>query len=95
MSLRVVFDTNVLVGAILSMGGKPFRCLNLARIGLIKSVTCEEILKEFQNVLIRTFDYPAKQALLAFEEVRKFSEIIKITGMLKIINKHPEIVFSY
>ena len=49
-SLRVVFDTNVLVSAI-GFGGKPWDCLVLAFVGDIEMVTAEAAIAEFERVL--------------------------------------------
>lgn len=85
----VVFDTNILIGSLLSLTGKPFRCVRLAKTGVIESVTCEEILREFSNVLVRTFDFPLQPASLAADEIRKISRIVKIANTLKVITNHP------
>ncbi|MBM3239328.1 PIN domain-containing protein [Candidatus Poribacteria bacterium] len=57
MQWIVVFDTNILISALLSLRGSPFRCLALAKEGIIQSVTCQEILYEFQGKLEVKFDY--------------------------------------
>ena len=49
-SLRVVFDTNVLVSAI-GFGGKPWDCLVLAFVGDIEMVTAEAAIAELERVL--------------------------------------------
>lgn len=55
MKYTVVFDTNILLSALLSPTGNPFRCLALAKIGQIASVTCQEILDEFAEKLLLKF----------------------------------------
>ena len=49
-SLRVAFDTNVLVSAI-GFGGKPWDCLVLAFVGDVDMVTVEAAIAEFERVL--------------------------------------------
>lgn len=44
MQYVAVFDTNILLSALLSTNGNPFRCLALAKIKQVESVTCQEIL---------------------------------------------------
>ena len=51
----VVSDTNVLISAILSSRGPPFRCLALAKTRAIQSVACREILAEFADQLFVKF----------------------------------------
>jgi len=58
----VVFDTNILIAALLSTNGNPFRCLALARIGQVESVTCQEILDEFAEKLIVKFKFSQDMA---------------------------------
>lgn len=49
-SLRVVFDTNVLVSAI-GFGGKPWNCLVLAFVGDVEMITADAAIAEFERVL--------------------------------------------
>lgn len=86
----VVFDTNVLISATISKKGKPHRCLRLAETGKIQSVTCGEILEEFQEKLQLKFEYSQERAVAVVEEVKSFSRIVAITGSLKVISADPE-----
>lgn len=67
----VVFDTNILLSALLSLRGNPFRCLPLAKVGMIHSVTCQEILDEFVEKLQIKFAYAPQRAQAASDEVLK------------------------
>ena len=49
-SLRVVFDTNVLVSAI-GFGGKPWNCLVLAFVADVEMITGDAAIAEFERVL--------------------------------------------
>jgi uncharacterized protein len=85
MQYIVVFDTNILISALLSLNGNPFRCLALAKIGQIESVTCQEILNEFAEKLLLKFKFSEERANAAVEEVRKFSRIVEISATLKAV----------
>jgi predicted nucleic acid-binding protein len=85
-----VFDTNILISALLSLRGNPFRCLTLARIGIVQSVTCQEILDEFQEKLQGKFAYTLQRARAAADEVRKFSQLVSITNSLKVVSTDPD-----
>lgn len=37
MALVVVFDTNILISALLSLRGTPFQCVNLARLRIVQA----------------------------------------------------------
>jgi len=81
----IVFDTNILLSALLSTNGNPFRCLALAKIGQIESVTCQEILDEFAEKLLAKFKFSEEMTQVAVEEVRKFSRVVEISGTLRTV----------
>ena len=85
-----VFDTNILLSALLSLRGNPFRCLALAKTGTVQSVTCQEILDEFQEKLEVKFDYTSQRARAAADEVRKFSRLVRITNTLDVVSADPD-----
>lgn len=85
MHYIAVFDTNILLSALLSTNGKPFRCLALAKIGQVESVTCQEILDEFAEKLLVKFKFSEEMTQLAVKEVRDFSRLIEISGTLKVV----------
>jgi putative PIN family toxin of toxin-antitoxin system len=85
-----VFDTNILISALLSTSGNPFRCLALAKIGQIESVTCQEILNEFAEKLVIKFKFSQEMAQAAAEEVCSFSRLVKISSELKAVSADPD-----
>lgn len=86
----VVFDTNILLPALLSLRGNPFRCLALAKTGAVQSVTCEEILNEFQGKLETKFGYAPQYARAAADEVRNCSKVVAITRTLRVVTADPD-----
>jgi len=85
-----VFDTNVLISALLSTTSNPFRCLALARMGQVESVTCREILNEFSEKLIVKFKFSQEKAQAAVEEVRNFSRLVEISTELSVVSADPD-----
>jgi len=81
----VVFDTNILISALFSQTGSPFRSLALAKIGQIESVTCQEIVDEFAEKLLVKFKFSEDKAQSAVDEILSFSRIVEISGMLKAV----------
>lgn len=76
--LRVLFDTNVLVSAVLR-GGVPGRILEAARDGSVTGVVSLHILGEFRDVLTRPrlgVDTTLADALA--EEVAGFCEVVAV-----------------
>jgi uncharacterized protein len=85
MQYVVVFDTNILISALLSLSGNPSRCLALAKIGQVESVTCKEILDEFSEKLLLKFKFSEEMAQAAVEEVCRFSRVVEISTILKAV----------
>jgi uncharacterized protein len=90
MPYVVVFDTNILLSALLSTNGNPFRCLALARIGQVVSVTCQEILDEFAEKLLFKFKFSEEMTQAAVMEVCEFSHLVEISGTLKAVPVDPD-----
>jgi putative PIN family toxin of toxin-antitoxin system len=90
MQYIAVFDTNILLSALLSTNGNPFRCLALAKIGQVESVTCQEILDEFAEKLLVKFKFSQEMAQAAVDEVSRFSRLIEISGTLKAVPNDPD-----
>ena len=86
---RVVFDTNVLFSGI-GWRGSPYVCLQMSREGKIKSVTCLEILSEFNEKLKPKMGLTTAEAARAVAEILSFSELVKIENKLKVIHADPD-----
>ena len=76
MRYRVVLDTNVLISAIFSKQSPPFQCLMLAKLGDIESVTCQEILAEFTEKLLRKFKFSQEMTKETVGAVRQVSRVV-------------------
>ncbi len=90
MRYVAVFDTNILISALLSTSGNPFRCLALAKIGRIESVTCQEILDEFAEKLVLKFKFSQEMAQAAVEEIRSCSRLVEISTTLEAVPDDPD-----
>ena len=90
MKYNVVFDTNILISALFSETGSPFRALALAKIGQIESVTCQEIMDEFLEKLLLKFKFSEDKAHSAIDEILSFSRIVEISGTLKAVPNDPD-----
>jgi len=86
----VVFDTNILISALFSQTGSPFRALALAKIGQIESVTCQEIIDEFAEKLLLKFKFSEDKAQSAVDEILSFSRMVEISGTLKAVPNDPD-----
>ena len=85
MKYIVVFDTNILISALFSQTGSPFRSLALAKIGQIESVTCQEIIDEFAEKLLLKFKFSEDKTQFAVGEILSFSRMVEISGTLKAV----------
>jgi len=89
MTYIAVFDTNILFSGF-GWRGNPFHCLQLAREGKVLSLTCREILAEFEEKLRLKRNMPAIHAARAVTEVLSFSQMVTITNTLKIVTDDPD-----
>jgi uncharacterized protein len=64
--------------------------LGTRRIGVIRSVTCEEILREFREKLLEKFGYTEQRAEEATNEVRMISRLVSITNTLRAVPADPD-----
>ncbi|MBI1923558.1 putative toxin-antitoxin system toxin component, PIN family [Candidatus Poribacteria bacterium] len=88
MTYIVVFDTNILFSGF-GWRGSPFHCLQLARRGKVVSVTCREILAEFEAKLRLKRNMSALHAARAVTEVLSFSRLVTITNTLRVVAADP------
>lgn len=86
--LKVVFDTNVYISAII-FGGAPFLCLEAARSGEIELFTSKEILLELTNKLETKFLHSKTDIERVLTRLAKFVKIISPTERLTIIEADP------
>lgn len=90
MKYIVVFDTNILLSALFSQTGSPFRALALAKIGLIESVTCQEIMDEFAEKLLLKFKFSEEKIQSTLDEIISFSRLVEISRTLKAVPNDPD-----
>jgi len=81
----VVIDTNILLSGLLWPRGNPHRCLILAKVGTIDSVTCEEILREFHEKLVDKFQFDVPRAVAARDEWRQASRFVGLTQRVQAV----------
>ncbi len=87
--IRAVFDTNIWVSA-LRKQGNPYRCVLLVALGVVVSVTCDELLDELRQVLLVKFKFPQELVERHIAAIRSLSEVVAITGQLKVVSDDPE-----
>lgn len=90
MKYSAVFDTNILLSALFSQNGNPFRALALAKIGQIESITCQEIVDEFAEKLLLKFKFSEEKTQSAVDEVLSFSRLVEISKTLKAVPNDPD-----
>lgn len=82
MSIRAVFDTNVILSATV-FGGKPAECLAAARTRSITGLTCEAILLEVRNKLAVRFGYSDSKVHELMLDFARTLNIIDVPGALQ------------
>ena len=76
MILRVVFDTNVFLSAIL-FGGKPRECLEAAENAQVHGITSQLILTELETKLMVKFHLSAQDASDEVMRLVKYLEVVE------------------
>jgi putative PIN family toxin of toxin-antitoxin system len=85
----VVFDTNVLLSG-LGWRGSPYRCLELARTGQIKAITCQELLDELLEKLEQKLNFTDSQITDTLSDLLSFLQVVKISNTINVIITDPD-----
>lgn len=88
MSRIVVFDTNIVLSAI-GWKGKPYECVQLARRGVVASVTCRELLEELADKLRAKLIFSDEQTLSVLADLLTFQRVVEISGQLEAVPADP------
>ena len=88
--MRVVFDTNVLVSALLSPQNFPAMAVKIARSGGVQSLTSHELLDEFHGVLQDKFRLEPGLIDSIIHAFIQCSEIIKPQQIIHEIKSDPD-----
>ena len=89
--MRAVFDTNVLISALLWPERAPARVVSLARHHRIKLITSFFILEEFRRVLHQKFGLEAQIIENAVGILLEYSEIIEPTHRVAAVCADPKV----
>lgn len=85
----VVFDTNILFSAT-GWKGRPYRCVELAREGVIHGVVCQEILDELADKLQIKLNFTEGMATDIIADLLGFLQFVVIPNTLKFIPADPD-----
>ena len=89
MPYVAVFDTNILFSG-LGWRGAPYRCLELARTGIIEGVTCQDILDELAEKLETKLNFSGTQITDATADLLTFLRFVIINNSLSVISADPD-----
>ena len=90
MSLKVVFDTNVLISATLWDNSVSQKLLFQLIEGEIPIYSSLEILEEYQKVLKRDFEYSNQEIIEIVEKVLQFVSLVISNERVNIVKEDPE-----
>jgi uncharacterized protein len=89
MPVTVVFDTNILFSAT-GWRGKPFQCVELARSGRLRAVTCPEVLRELTEKLAAKLAFSDRQVDETLADYLSFHALVNTAGLLHVVARDPE-----
>lgn len=84
MALKVVFDTNIYLSAII-FGGSPRLCLEAARERIIELYTSRILLLELARVLGEKFDWSSSEIAGLIKGIGYFARIVTEEKTVKVI----------
>ncbi len=90
--MKVVFDTNVLISALIT-AGKPKELFHKVIAGEIQLVLSKDILEEFSEVADdpRIRKYADEAAVVAFLKViDSFAKVIRVKSRFKVVKDDPD-----
>lgn len=86
----VVFDTNIFFSAI-GWRGRPYECVEQARLGTVQSITCQEIMDELAGKLRTKLAFSDDQIADTLADLLSFTRLVPIRNSLKVIaNDHDD-----
>jgi putative PIN family toxin of toxin-antitoxin system len=84
--IKAVYDTNVVVSGLLNPEGIPSLILDLATQGYIRLFLSEEIVKEYEEVLIRPkFGFSRKLVKRLLQKLRTKGKVVKPKTSVKVL----------
>ena len=83
-----VFDTNVLFSAY-GWRGPPYRCVELARSGIVEIVTCQELLTEWAQKQRIKLKLPPETIAANLADFLGLARVVGIPGTLHFITADP------
>ena len=86
--MRVVFDTNVLISALIKPGGTSDLCLRMTREGAIQSLISHTMLDELRRT-VRTLKFETERAGSFIRGIENHSQIIETRVALHVIKADP------
>ena len=89
MSVRVVFDTNVLFSAV-GWRGKPAKCVDLVQGQKLEGITCVEILHELAEKLSLNLGFDEEQIAVVLASLSTNFNVVAITGAIKNLQPDPK-----
>ncbi len=89
MCYVAVFDTNILLSGV-GWRGNPYRCLELARAGMVEGVLCQELLDELTEKLQTRLKFSTAQVTDTVVDLLTFLRMVTITNTLKVVAADPD-----
>lgn len=87
--IKVVFDTNVLVSAVLSNKGTAHKLVSLCAEGKITGYTSKAILDEFAEAVRRDFEVPLERAEQMIDVFLLFFKLVEPDKKLEVVKTDP------
>ena len=92
--VRVIFDTNIIVSALLRSGSLPDAALRLAVNHVVQMCVSEPVLREYEEVLSRTkLGIPGEKTATALAQIRRASMLVSPSSPVKACRDSDDDIF--
>ena len=92
--IRAVYDTNVIVSGLLRSEGIPAFLLDLATQGYIRLFLSEDILEEYEEVILRPkFDFSRRLVKRLLRKLRAKGKMVKPKTTVKVLKDPSDNMF--
>lgn len=89
MADTAVFDTNVLISALL-WHGAAYQAILLAKAKIVRAVYCDSMLAELTEKLRSKFEFDENHIEAVVYQTRQYTEKVEIPGTLHVVTQDPD-----
>ncbi len=88
--VKITFDTNVLLSALLSEKGASYYLVRLATEHKVTGYTSKTLMEEFKEIVQRDYEFPIEKAEQLIGNYVQFLSLVEPDFRLKVVKEDPD-----